>query len=40
MATAVSQHVPILATMLDFSKRIVFRKTATNLTGISRKHVI
>ena len=29
----------ILAAILDFFKNFVFRKTATNFTGISRKHV-
>ena len=29
----------ILAAILDFLKKFIFRKTATNFTGISRKHV-
>ena len=29
----------ILAAILDLKKKKIFRKTATNVTGISRKHV-
>ena len=39
MATVVSQHVRHLVRHLGFFKNFTFRKTATNFTGISRKHV-
>ena len=39
MATAVSQHVRHLGHHLGFFKKCIFCKTATNFTGISRKHV-
>ena len=39
MATVVSQHARHLCRHLGFFKNCIFRKTATNLTGISRKHV-
>ena len=29
----------ILVAILDFFKNVIFRKIATNFTGISRKHV-
>ena len=35
MAIVVSQHVR----NLGFFKTLIFRRTATNFTGISRKHV-
>ena len=39
MATIVSQHVHHLVRHLRFFKNFIFRKTAANFTGISRKHV-
>ena len=39
MATVVSQHVRHLGRHLGFLKKNIFRKTATNFTGISGKHV-
>ena len=39
MATLVSQHVRHLGRHLGYFKNFIFRKTATNFTGISRKHV-
>ena len=39
MATVVSQHVRHLGRHLEFFKNFIFCKTATNSTGISRKHV-
>ena len=39
MATVVSQHVRHLGRHLGFFNKFIFRKTATNFTGISRKHV-
>ena len=39
MATVVSQHVPHPGHHLGFFKNFIFRKTATNFTGISREHV-
>ena len=39
MATVVSQHVRHLGRHLGFFKNFIFRKTAINFTGISRKQV-
>ena len=39
MATVVSQHVRHLGRHLGIFKNFICRKTATNLTGITRKHV-
>ena len=39
MATIVSQHVLYLGCYLGFFKNFIFCKTATNVPGISRKHV-
>ena len=39
MATVVSQHVRHLGRHLGIFKNYIFRKSATNFTGISRKHV-
>ena len=39
MVTGVSQHVCHLGRRLGFFKNFIFRKPATNFTGISRKHV-
>ena len=39
METVVSQHVRHIGRHPGFFKKFIFRKTATNFTGISRKHV-
>ena len=39
MATVVSQHVRHIGRHLGFFKNCILRKTATNFTEISRKHV-
>ena len=39
MAIVVSQYVRHLGRHLGFFKNFIFRKIATNFTGISRKHV-
>ena len=39
MATVVSQHVRHFGRLLGFFKNLILRKTAANLTEISRKHV-
>ena len=39
MATVVSQHVRHLGHQLGYFKKIILRKTASNFTEISRKHV-